>query len=202
MTERGFTVIVDGAEPDALGALTALRNASGYVVPRARVRRHPEVAARFVACSHAGNRLLARRVTAGSDGTIDTLLSGSEAGPALFLMGERRSRRLSAGIQMGSVLDVRALAGASLPQLLISSHEDGFLFVGAVALDVGPHEVKELARSGYFLALADCPEREPCVQWHAETLDRRLGWRGFCCHIRNRTATGLRWHKTRATVVT
>ena len=97
---------------------------------------------------------------------------------------------------------VGALAGAPQPQLLIGSDEDGFLLVGAVALDVGPHEVEKLPRSGHFLALADRPEREPCVQWHAETLDRRLYRRAICCHMKNRTGTGLRCHKTCATVVT
>ena len=109
---------------------------------------------------------------------------------------------LSFWIEKGRGLDVRALAGAPLPQLLIGSDEDGFLLVAAMALGVRPHEVEELPCSRHSLALADGPEREPCVQWHAETLDRRLGWRVFCCHGRYVTGIRLCCHDNRATVVT
>ena len=103
---------------------------------------------------------------------------------------------------MGSVLGVRALAGAPLPQLAVGSGEDGFLLVGAVAFDVGPHEVKELACSGYAFAAADLAEREPRSQGHAETLDRRFGGQFRCSHGRYITAARLRCHVTRAIVGT
>jgi len=103
---------------------------------------------------------------------------------------------------MGSVLGVRALTGAPLPQLLIGSSEDGLLLVGAVALDVGPHEVKELAGSRHAFAAADLAEREPRGQGHAETLDRRFGGQFRCCHGRYITVARLRCHATRAIVGT
>ena len=128
----------------------------------------------------------------------------------LLEMGVRRGRlsswsewpvpSFSVGRRGG--LGVRALAGAPLPQLAISGGEDGFLLVGAMALGVRPHEVEELACSRHSLAAADLPEGEPRSQWHAETLDRRLGWRVSCCHGRYITVTGLCCHENCASVVT
>ena len=88
-----------------------------------------------------------------------------------------------------------ALAGAPRSQHLVRCGEGGALSLGAVFPHIAPHQVKEPAGAGDPLALADLTEGGPCVQRHAEALDRRFAGVGRC-HIRNRTATSLCCHRT------
>lgn len=103
---------------------------------------------------------------------------------------------------MRALAEVCTFAAASLPQLFVRRGESCLLVVGAVVFDVGPHQVEQVPRPGHPPALAHLAEREPCLQRHAETLDRRFVARFRCCHMGKLSRTGLRCHTTGGTVVT